>query len=202
MKTLEKIQDIYYSAVPFDYRPFQIWYRLKCWVWHRYTTVKPRTLKYHTWCDKDILLIHTMFEILSRFIEKECSPGIVDWYHEDAYRIIPGYPYDYEQIKKNLEHSVLVRDEMQDLYDWWHKEYLLNVDNIFDKWHEWFTKHSVCKKEDNRFIPLWTREWDTEENKKISTILRKEAHDREEDLRKELENRMVRLVYVSPFFWT
>src|SRR4030042_4189507 len=96
------IKQLYWKYWPYDYRPMELWYKIKCWCWHRYTTVKPRYLG-HTWCDCDDLLSHTMFEILSRFIEKECSPGNVDW--------------DYDN-----EHST-VRAKLQELYDWWHDYY-------------------------------------------------------------------------------
>jgi len=76
-----------------------------------YTTVKPRYLD-HNWTDRDRLLVHMMFEILSQFIEKECSPGCVEWYGQHPHTILVGME------RKN------VRDEMQDLYDWWHKTYI------------------------------------------------------------------------------
>lgn len=38
--------------------------------WHRYSTIKSRHL-WHTWCDKDLILEMTSFEILQRFLEEE-----------------------------------------------------------------------------------------------------------------------------------
>ena len=58
----------YYDLVPYEYRPRQIWYVFKCWDWNRYTTVKPRYLG-HTWTDRDNLLLHMSFEILSNYVE-------------------------------------------------------------------------------------------------------------------------------------
>ena len=65
------LRDIYWRLVPYDWRPSQIWYRFKCWAWHRYTTVHPRTLPWHTFTDRDKVLLHCCFEILSQFVERE-----------------------------------------------------------------------------------------------------------------------------------
>ena len=43
----------------------------------------PRYLSRYGWCDRVEALPHIMFEILSKFIEEECSPGIVDWEGSD-----------------------------------------------------------------------------------------------------------------------
>lgn len=66
----EKISDFYVSIVPFNWRPPEVWYRFKCWAWHRYTTIKPRTVG-HTWVDRRTLLPELVFETTSRFIEDE-----------------------------------------------------------------------------------------------------------------------------------
>jgi len=104
---LEKMQRLYWKIVPHDWRPSEVWYRLKCFLFKRYTTVKPKTLPYHTWVDRDVLLLHTMFQILTDFVEQECSPGVINWYHEHAGKIRVGGKEKF------------VRDELQDLYNWW-----------------------------------------------------------------------------------
>lgn len=65
-----RIRRAYRECVPPDWRPSEIWYWFTCWIWHRYTTIKARTLP-HTWIDRDTVLEHTMFEILCLFIERE-----------------------------------------------------------------------------------------------------------------------------------
>lgn len=67
----QKIKRLYWKIIPYNWRPGQIWYRLTCFCWHRYTTIHPKTLPWHTWMDRDVLLEHCMFEILCRFIEDE-----------------------------------------------------------------------------------------------------------------------------------
>ncbi len=66
---LDRWHDCYW-IIPYDWRLGQIWYKFSCRFWHKYSTVKPRTLG-HTWVDRDNLLAHTSFEILSDFVENE-----------------------------------------------------------------------------------------------------------------------------------
>lgn len=95
--------DSYYKIVPHNLRPQELLYRFKCFVWHRYSTVKPQYLP-HTWVDRSDLLPHVMFQILTDFIEKEnpfeCH---IDW----------DYDGEHRQAKK----------EMLELYHWWHYVY-------------------------------------------------------------------------------
>lgn len=69
---LDKLRNFYWRLIPYDWRPGQLLYRMKCFFFKRYTTVKPRYLP-HTWCDRTAVLPHMMFEILSQFLEKECG---------------------------------------------------------------------------------------------------------------------------------
>lgn len=96
----------YYGIVPYEFRPKNLWYQFKCWAWHRYTTVKPRTLD-HTWCDKSYLLHHLIFQVLVDFVEKEMypagKPGRVDW------------EYDFEHKEAH--------DKIMELYIWWTQDY-------------------------------------------------------------------------------
>ena len=76
---------------------------MACLLGDRYSTVKPRNLP-HTWIDREELLIHVMFEVLSNFVEKELRP------HQDI-------DWDCSEYRSHA------RDEMEDLYRWWHEEY-------------------------------------------------------------------------------
>ena len=117
----DSIRYKYWDIVPYDYRPSHIWYKLKCWAWKRHTTIKPRFLG-HTWCDKTELIVHINFEILCKFIEDECSPGYVDWEHDEEHRQI--------------------RQDLQNLYDWWidcwtdRKEMDFYLDKTFDQYRK------------------------------------------------------------------
>lgn len=107
-----KVQNIYHSIIPYNYRPSQLYYRAKCFLWNRYSTVKSRYLP-HTWCDRDNLLFHTSMEILSQFLEKECSPGIVNW--------------------ESDEYHAHAMSEMRTIYKWYHEEYMkkMNEGTLF-----------------------------------------------------------------------
>lgn len=74
------------------------WYQFKCWAWKRYTTIKPRYLP-HTWIDKDELIIHVVFEVLSEFFEGEKPFETINWKATGTQHII---------------------DELYDHYQWWH----------------------------------------------------------------------------------
>jgi len=78
-------------------------YYVKCWLWKRHNRLHIKSLP-PTYVDKDTLLEHSMFQILTNFLEKERPDEIVDW---------DGTP----------EHRQ-ARDKMQELYDWWHGIYL------------------------------------------------------------------------------
>jgi len=105
----DKIQYAYWGIVPYDWRPGQVWYRVACRLWRRHTTYKPRYLP-HTWCDKDHVIVHMNFEILSRFVEDELIPGPVDWDADEEHRQAKAKMMElYEWWKAN--HDVLERDE-------------------------------------------------------------------------------------------
>lgn len=173
----EKIQDLYWKIIPYDYRPGQIWYRFKCWAWKRYSTVKPRYLK-HTWCDMDHLMAHTMFEILSTFIEEECSPGHVVWYGEYAH-----------MVEVNGE-QVNVRDEMQYLYDWWHKKYNGSYEKETDEIYE----HTI----DEPFVDDNGHLYMSDHNR----ALYKKASELEQEYEEQLEENLIRLLKIRPYMWT
>lgn len=107
----EWLLDKYYDIVPHDYKPRELWYKLKCFLFKRYSTVKSRHLG-HTWVDKVELIPYTLFEMLENFVEKECSPGCVEWYGEYGHKILVGMEYKY------------VRDEIDDILRWWNEEFI------------------------------------------------------------------------------
>ncbi len=139
-----------------------VWYKIKCWVWYRYTTIKPRYLG-HTYCDSVDLMPHLMFELLSRFIEEEADNVV--WYHEYA-TLIDG---------KNI------RDEMQELYDWWNIVYIKEYDEIEDII---FNELDGC---DDKII-----------NRCLLTALNKLEMIRENDL----EIKMIRIVKITKYLLT
>lgn len=194
IKWIEKIRYKYWDLIPYDYRPHEIWYKIKCFVWHRYTTVKPRYLG-HTWCDRSDLLPNMMFEILSDFIENECSPGHVEWYHSDKFH--PGHKI------KRAGREIWVRDEMQDLYDWWHKTYIPWSENPPEReeWYEYENKHVLTSK-DNLNEWFNDRKYDSEESKKEAQRLFDVLHKKEDDMERQLKRNLHRVLNIMDYMWT
>jgi hypothetical protein len=187
-----------FGWLPYNYRPKEIWYKIKCFVWHRYTTIKSRYLD-HTWHDRVAVLPHTMFEILSRFIEGECSPGHVDWEGSG------------HTVEVNGE-TVNVRDEMQRLYDWWHTVYnkeFREVDQII--WKE-AQKHEPTEmfvpyepEEDEEGKEGWMEydpQFPNEEDKEIYNSCMMALSKLERTQEQMLMERMHRLVNLTPYLWT
>ena len=170
-----------------------LWYGFTCWAWHRYSTVKPRTLS-HTWCDAVELLPHTMFEILSRFVEKECSPGPVDWYHKFAPKVVVNGKTKF------------VRDEIQDLYDWWHQQYLIrypvlrrHIWNILEE-HNAAHRREPAAAVDNWMS--WPGHYATAEQQQRATDLFDYLNDLDCGIAAALNRRLIRLVNIRRYLWT
>jgi hypothetical protein len=89
-RMLEEVQYYLYKISPYN------WLRYR--IWDRYHVVKMKYLEpgYH---DATEILIHSMFQVLCDFIEKEKPDEIVAWDSDEEHK-----------------HA---RKEMQELYDWW-----------------------------------------------------------------------------------
>ena len=193
-----------YKVWPYRWRPRELWYRFKCRVWHRYTTVKPRTLPWHTWTDRSTLLPHCMFEILTQFIEGECSPGIIDW--EGSGHMIPG-PDGNE---------VNVRTVMRELYDWWDKrpeDTEFSDRTIYDEYEKTWARMDALSKlrsrpcEDGEYHEIYT-EYFCPEGQSVEDAAA-EYHDLMKHCN-ELRNKdqellicnMQKLCQLQPYLWT
>ena len=185
---LDFIKYMYWHTWPYDWRPGQVYYRLIGFCWYRYTTVKPRTLKYHTWCDRDCILTHMMFEILSQFLEEECSPGIVDW-EGSNHRITYG------------GHSRNVQHVMWHLYYWWKDVYLVKAGDTHKQWHTWRENRTHNDNDDIMSLCFNTK-WKSEKDKEWGDILFKRSCKKEDKLEKELNENMKTIVDLIPYLWT
>lgn len=110
----DQVREFYYKVVPYDYRPKNIWYRLKCYLWKRYTTIKPRNLN-HTYCDKVDLIPNLVFEAATQFLEKEG-------------------PQTQEQWAWEKEHNpdwYLALFEIRQICSWWLNEYNIDLEIDF-----------------------------------------------------------------------
>lgn len=186
----DKIRYKYWDLVPYEYRPRSLYRWLKCWLFKRYTTIKPRYLD-HQWHDRMVILPHVMFEILSQFIEQECSPGHIDWEASGHMVKVHGK-------------EVNVRDEMQTLYDWWHKVYNGSYPAVYEElWEEakecsptsYFSDLSAgfCE-----YDPKFKTEEDKMTYHRIIKAIRKLERQQE----RELAENMHRVVNLMPYLWT
>lgn len=190
---IDKIKHYYWHRWPYDWRPMQAWYRLKCFVWHRYTTVRSR-YHGHTWSDKTELVPHAMFELLSRFIEQECSPGHVEWYGEWGHKVTVDGEEKY------------VRDEMQGLYDWWHTVWngeWREVEDIL--WAE-AHKHNPVSEfepiEGQEGMVAWHQTFATDDDRDIYKLCVGGTSKLDRMMEAELQRRLHRLVNLIPYLWT
>lgn len=200
-RVLKRIRYMYWDLIPYKYRPGQLWYKLICRLWRRYTVIKSRYLPY-TWVDRCDLLPETMFEILSQFIEKECSPGTVQWYGEHGHKIVVNGTAKF------------VRDEMQYLYDWWHDTYKVD----YDKAEEQLCEKSKLHHPDRIFIPIDEEGNETDEenaswfeycpqfknceDKEMYNAALDTLYALEVTKEKELDEMLHRLINIRPYLWT
>ncbi len=196
------IRSYYWRNIPHNWRPGHIWYCLKCFLWHRYTTYKPRTLG-HTWCDRSELIPHMIFEILSQFIDKECDPGPIDWYGEHGHKIIPGVNYDCYDKDRNHPDCVYALDYMKELRNWFYDIYLKEIDDTCTEWYEFHKEHCVLRSErSTKHTSKSIFDYDSPENKKRDRELMDEAQAKENRLNQKLEDKMIEIIKIRGFMWT
>ena len=188
-----RTQERYYGVVPYDWRPPQIVYFLKCKFWTKPTTIKPRTLK-HGYCDKTELLPYLMFECLTQFIETECSPGPVAWYSS-----WPGNKFNHQWNTIQNGKQKYAMDELLDLYYWWSMVYLKEYPEV----------EKILWNEINNNEPIhygkgkyWTPTFNCDTKKDVWKRCMKALNKLDEIMFAELTNRMKRLSDVRGFMWT
>jgi hypothetical protein len=175
--------------------PREFWYKIKCRFFHKYSTIKARYLD-HTWNDRSYLLPHLMFEVLSQFIDEECSPGHIDWYGEFPHII------KVDGVDKN------VMDEMKDLYAWFHIDYIKAYPAeqavLMDQVHKIDSEFLISEFQEIEGSTYfsWDPQYKNPEAKEQVTELFKQYSQIEKDYELELNKRLHRLVEVIPFMWT
>ena len=179
----------------FDKYQWTWWYRKWCSLKYRYikkyNTVIPRSLPKDDWVDRRELLVHVMFEVLQQFVEKECSPGFVDWKRSNHTIVVDGEDEN-------------VRDVMDDVLAFWDR-YIRGMGSYHDDWHifrELHAENYTSPFPDNPEWVTWKTKWDSEENEKEGDRLFEEANQKERDLEKELHDNMILICKLQPFLWT
>lgn len=96
-----------------------IYKKLKCRCWLKFTTVCPKTLPKDCWVDRDHLMLHCMFEILTLFVEQEMSKEMIAQARDPNWS-----PKSNEEwFNKALIDQNKTNIEILYLYDWWHKTF-------------------------------------------------------------------------------
>lgn len=134
-----------------------------------------------------------MFEILSDFVENECSPGDVEWYGEYGHTLT---------VNGNEK---FVRDEIQDLYNWWHKVWNQEYGQVSDMLWEEAIKHAPF----DEWLPIkdsdldeYTPQFASEEDAEIYRQQLDALNKLEICMEKDLQRYLHRLVNVIPYLWT
>lgn len=123
------------------------WYWLKCAVWHRYNVVRVRTLP-PTWCDRDRLLLHAAFQVLTDFVERERPWELYeveqspDWEKRSGGRLA-GPSAVFETVRsrylgighdeEDARERAAAWREVALLYFWWKARVTVEDDDGFDE---------------------------------------------------------------------
>jgi hypothetical protein len=192
---ITRIKYKYWDLWPYDLRPGVMWYNLKCWAWHRYSTIHCSQLP-HTWCDRNTLLLHASFQILTDFIDKECSPGHVQWYGDCPHQV---------EVNGVVEN---VMDEMLELYHWWNTVYLKEYPKMMDDFWE---VASECGPE-MKCVPYddmpdhvagqLVSEFDNDEQRDAYKSVMKSINDTERVMDEKSEEMLKRLAAIRLWMWT
>jgi len=153
-----------------------LWYWLKCKLFHPYNVVKIKSLPC-TWTDRDHIMAHVLFQILDDFINKEKPDLIIDWDSDPEHR--------------------QARDKMTEIINWWK--------NVFLKFDEWegieldFTKNHddmfiQCK--DNPHL-YEMKPWSDSDKEKMDIV---NARDRA--MEEELEKKLREILDIRKYMWT
>ncbi len=186
----------YWDWVAYDYRPKELWYRITCKLFKKYSTVKSRYLD-DRWVDRTELMSETMFQILSDFVENECVESVVDWYHDEI---------EYRNVLVNNV-KVNPMDEMLALYNWYHLKYKKTYKEIEESW--WDKIHNIGLPE-NEFLPVednpnllsWDRKFKSEEHERLHDFYMDRIIAMETLVDEELQEMLKRLIEVRRWMWT
>lgn len=186
----------------------EAWYYFKCLLWKRYSTVTPRDIS-PTWIDRGDLLLHTSFEILMQYVERE-SHG--NWTVADIDKALKepdhdGYTHDW------LNDYRPIAVEIEFLYKWWTVDRPAReaeADRRLSLWHDvWdadrkaYTKeHPDWQKTDSPKISRWSLPEEHVEPPAVTGAwehmneLSDEVRDKEDD------DMLHRLIAIRHSLWT
>ena len=185
------------------------------WI-HKEWMVIPRRLDKYEYVENDTLMIHSMFEILEKYVLEEKS----HMWHVFSDDISPPKD-DYEKFNYAMKHLdweiALCKDmdlkhsppctersqshtakETKELFFWWVNERPDRVDPYENMWYQ---KYHEMRKE-RGFDEFSMRNDNTPEEEEVYKKAMDLATVLEEKYRDEDEEMMIRLVKISPGMWT
>lgn len=196
---------LYWKCVPHDYRPKEIYYRLKCFFWKRYTTVKGRYLP-HTYMDAECILIHSMMEIVCRFVEKEMGYGKLPKKEFDEWLAWQKQHNNHRTVVVNGETKHFY-DEILEIYHWWlanhEKPYHQEIGDFYQK-HASGDMDTIVGWNDKYGGPMyeWEDNWDSPENEAVYKAVMEREREREKDYEAKLDEMLHRIVNLRGQLWS
>lgn len=179
---LDKIKYFYWDHWPYDYRPGQIWYRIKCRFWHKYNIIKIKKLP-STWCDRDRILFHANMQILVDFIERE-------------------KPYEHIVIEGGNHDAEWA--ELKVIYDWYKKypePYKSQEEEIYKKL-ESSTPWEPFGEEDKETLSNGMTVYTMSECPEDRSKIYQELNDLENKLFNDEQDMLQRLIKIRWILWT
>lgn len=172
-----------------------VWYRLKCKYWHKYNQITCSALE-PTYTDRCELIRHSMFQVLTDFLEKE-----------DPFKYHIKFTFTAEQEQENENNWVTHMKEQSEtflsmlkIYNWYWDIYAPHIQDSV-KAHDkaknitcetWHHGHA-CLSTDDEVLSFrchyCSEYWDSH-------------HNYEEELNKLVLEKMKELVELSPCMWT
>ena len=161
----------------------EIWYysRVRDWYYNirnllfrRYDLIRTGLPK-TSWCDKDYLMLYGMMNLLVDYVEGEKCFETINWDHDD----------DYKKIAK----------EIKEIYDWWknYENRTKEIEKQLSVWHDEFEKRP-------------SKDWLKKVNDDPTPKKEKKEHDKlnkmEEDLDREEQEMLHRLIDIRKYLWT
>lgn len=189
---------------------YSIFYKLKCFIFRPYTTIKPRNLG-HTWCDTTELIPHMLFELLERFLVGEMNLSLETYKFVNPPIVVTSTKdWKVEEIVNGKKLNPY--KEMARILKWWHTEYIASWNGehpVENKLRADFNKYGDQRNFTEQWIPKEDekgRKYVQWENKPVDKKRFDKAHKDwmqfEEKMSKDLIENMKILVSLHEYMWT
>lgn len=184
-------------------------YKIK-YVFFPHNVIKIKTLN-RSWMDRDVVLLHACFQILTDYVERECFSSE---YHQltpiNIEKDMESYKeWDDESkasMRQGLEEQNRVAKEILDLYNWWKNreksrsgmDPLNEIDDLAEEEAN-LGEFEVAKRDEYGDPTLWHLKFN--KNEKRSKIYER-SHEFEKKCDEEDEEMLIRLMKIRTCLWT